>query len=76
MKPQPTKDTVPQPLCGGVCVLTWAEELGWSHCTNLSYGKQPYLQMPVSPLVFSVAGIQKHVFLESFVILTVFFFFN
>lgn len=31
--------------------------------------------MPVSPFVFSMAGIQKHVFLESLVILTFCFFF-
>lgn len=73
MKLQPTKDTARGPCLLAACSLTGGGA-GESPLHGPSYGKQPPLQMPVSPFVLFVAGIQKHVLLEPLVTLTSFFF--
>lgn len=73
MKLQPTKDTVRGPGLLAPCSLTGGGA-GGSPLHEPFYGKQPHLQIPVSPFVLSMAGIQKHVFLEPLVTLPFFFF--
>lgn len=68
-KLRPDEDTVPG-RAGWPRAHARAGELGWSAPRGPFCGKQPSLQTPVSPFVLSMAGIQKHVFLEPPVTLT------
>ena len=71
VKLPPTKDCPTAPACCAVGSLKGSELVG---AAQIPLRKAAISADPSSPLVLSMSGIQKHVFLEPLVTLTVLFF--